>query len=84
MSPDTLEQRIREALTPSCTHRVTGLCFHCQIEAKWARKKAPDIARALEAAMCRMPVLRDDGWDADETARREMEDAFIAELSRNK
>lgn len=46
---DTLEQRIREALEPICTHSIVPPCFNCQGEGRWARKNR--IARALEAAL---------------------------------
>ena len=82
MSPDTLEQRIRETLLADCDHplsRATSPCWMCK---QWAKKKAPDIARALEAVIenCRN---RSDFIDATDFSIATV-DAFIAALSEDK
>ena len=69
MSPDTLEQRIREALpSPAKVNCVSAGAYRFRV--------APDIARALEAAI---RAHRDgDEWpELDQFTR----DAFIAALS---
>ena len=80
MSPDTLEQRIAKAMVADCTHSQVPPCNNCQRDAKWARKKAPDIARALEAGLVDL-CGKSDGVEFDLTSAS---DAFIAALSEDK